>query len=243
MIVAAVFAMLIGSALLRLKGPYFSIAMLGTFVAMREIVRIVRPLTGGGTGLTLPPYLNRPLFYYVTLVMAILVVLFVWWLIKRTEFGSTLIAIREDEIGAEMRGINTTLHKITIFTIGALLTGIVGGLWAYQNTFIDPDVVFFESRTVEMVMMVMLGGLGTVAGPVVGATVLYWLRDILWANLLQFHLIAQGLILILIVLFLPEGIVGSLKADSGTSIGRLWGRYFSPGEADEAPVEEAEVNP
>jgi len=238
---AAVFALLIGSATLRLKGPYFSIAMLGTFVAMREIIRVLKPLTGGGTGLTLPPYLNRPLFYYITMIMAILVVVFVWWLIKRTEFGSTLIAIREDEIGAEMRGINTTLHKITIFTIGALLTGIVGGLWAYQNTFIDPDVVFFESRTVEMVMMVMLGGLGTVAGPVVGATVLYWLRDILWANLLQFHLIAQGIILILIVLFMPEGIVGSLGDDSGTSLGKLWGRYFGAAEPDDPPTEEAEV--
>jgi branched-chain amino acid transport system permease protein len=241
-IVAGLFALLIGSATLRLKGPYFSISMLGTFVAMREIIRVLRPLTGGGTGLTLPPYLNRPLFYYVTLIMAILVVAFVWWLIKRTEFGTTLIAIREDEIGAEMRGINTTLHKITIFMIGAVLTGFVGGLWAYQNTFIDPDVVFFESRTVEMVMMVMLGGLGTVAGPVVGATALYWLRDILWANLLQFHLIAQGIILILIVLFVPEGIVGALGDDSGTSIGRLWNRYFGPPAADESTAEEVEVS-
>lgn len=241
-VVAVLFALLIGSATLRLKGPYFSISMLGTFVAMREIIRVLKPLTGGGTGLTLPPYLNRPLFYYVTLIMTILVVFFVWWLIKRTEFGTTLIAIREDEIGAEMRGINTTLHKITIFMIGAFLTGIVGGLWAYQNTFIDPDVVFFESRTVELVMMVMLGGLGTVAGPVIGATLIYWLRDVLWANLLQFHLIAQGIILILIVLFVPEGIVGTLGDDSGTSLGRLWNRYFGAPAADDSTAEEVEVS-
>ena len=242
-IASIAFAILIGSATLRLKGPYFSIAMLGTFVAMREIVRVLKPLTGGGTGLTLPPYLNRPLFYYVMLAMTIIVVTFVWWLINRTEFGSTLIAIREDEIGAETRGINTTLHKITIFTIGACLTAIVGGLWAYQNTFIDPDIVFFESRTVELVMMVMLGGLGTVAGPIVGATVLYWLRDVLWANLLQFHLIAQGILLILIVLFVPEGIVGSLGDKTGTSLGRLWGKYFPDHEpTDAASTEEAEVS-
>jgi branched-chain amino acid transport system permease protein len=236
-IIAALFAIAIGSATLRLKGPYFSISMLGTFVAMREIVRIIRPITGGGTGLTLPPYLNRPLFYYILLILTILVVTFVWWLIKRTEFGSTLIAIREDEIGAEMRGINTTLHKITIFMIAAFSTGIVGGLWAYQNTFIDPDVVFFESRTVELVMMVMLGGLGTVAGPVIGATLIYWLRDILWANLLQFHLIAQGIILILIVLFVPEGIMGSIAAGSGTSLGRLWGKYFTTSQPEEGEAE------
>ena len=83
-----------------------------------------------------------------------------------------------------MRGINTTLHKITAFWIAAFLTGIVGGMWAFQNTFIDPDIVFFESRTVELVMMTMLGGLGTVAGPVIGAAIIYWLRDVVWANFL-----------------------------------------------------------
>jgi len=237
-VISAVFAILIGGATLRLKGPYFSIAMLGTFVAVREIIRVMKPLTGGGVGLTLPPYLNRPLFFYITLVMAILVIAFVWWM-RRTEFGATLIAIREDEVGAEMRGINTTLHKITIFWIAAFLSGIVGGLWAYQNTFIDPDIVFYQQRTVELVMMSMLGGLGTVAGPVIGASSIYWLRDVVWANFLDYHLIVQGLLLILIVLFLPEGIMGTLGDRSSTSLGRLWGRYFDT--KTDANSTEAEV--
>lgn len=235
LIVAGLFALLIGSATLRLKGPYFSIAMLGTFVAMREIVRVAGPLTGGGRGLTLPPYLNRPLFYYVTLLFMILVVVISWW-IRRSEFGASLIAIREDEVGAEMRGINTTLHKIIIFVLAASLTGVVGGMWAFQNTFIDPDVVFFESRTVELVMMTMLGGLGTVAGPILGASLIYWLRDIVWANFLDYHLIVQGVLLILIVLFVPEGIMGTLGDRSGTSLGRLWNKYLGgskkPDEAE-----------
>lgn len=234
-VIAGVFALLIGWATLRLKGPYFSIAMLGTFVAMREIVRILKPITGGGTGLTLPPYLNRPLFYYVTLFGTALVVLLIW-LMRRTQFGASLIAIREDEVGAEMRGINTTLHKITIFSLAALSTGIVGGLWAYQNTFIDPDIVFFDSRTIDLVMMTILGGLGTVAGPVVGATVLFWLRDIIWANFLDFHLIVQGVLLILIVLFVPEGIMGTLGDPDATSLGRLWKKYFGKQEEEEQPV-------
>lgn len=237
-VVAVMFALLIGWATLRLKGPYFSIAMLGTFVAVREIVRVMKPLTGGGAGLTLPPYLNRPLFYYVTLLLAILVVAFIAWM-RRTEFGASLIAIREDEVGAEMRGINTTLHKIAIFCIAAFSTGIVGGLWAYQNTFIDPDIVFFPARTVELVMMAMLGGLGTVAGPVIGAASIYWLRDVVWANFLDFHLIVQGLLLIIIVLFVPEGIMGSFGDKSGTSIGRLWARYTNP-VTDSGP--QADVN-
>jgi branched-chain amino acid transport system permease protein len=224
-IVAGLFAVLIGSATLRLKGPYFSIAMLGTFVATRELVRVARPLTGGGLGLTLPPYLNRPLFYYVTLLLAISVVALIWY-IRRSEFGSSLIAIREDEIGAEMRGINTTLHKITAFWIAAGLSGIVGGIWAFQNTFIDPDVVFFESRTVELVMMTMLGGLGTVGGPVIGAATIYWMRDVVWANFEQYHLIVEGLLLITIVLFVPLGIVGSLGDRSGTTLANIVRGWF-----------------
>ena len=230
-VIAAIFAVGIGAATLRLKGPYFSIAMLGTFVAMREIVRVIKPITGGGQGLTLPPYLNRPLFYYLTLLFAILVIAFIAWL-RRTEFGASLIAIREDEVGAEMRGINTTLHKITAFWIAAFSTGVIGGLWAYQNTFIDPDIVFLESRTVDLVMMTMLGGLGTVAGPVIGVTTIYWLRDVIWANFLDYHLIVQGLLLIFIVLWLPEGIMGSFGDDSGTSINKIVRKWFRKPEEE-----------
>ncbi len=235
-VVALVFAIGIGSATLRLKGPYFSIAMLGTFVAMREIVRVSKPLTGGGVGLTLPPYLNRPLFFYITLIMAVVVVWIIWF-IRRTEFGASLVAIREDEIGAEMRGINTTLHKITAFGMAAFSTGIVGGLWAFQNTFINPDVVFFESRTVELVMMTMLGGLGTVAGPVLGASLIYWMRDVVWSNFLQYHLIVEGVLLIVIVLFVPEGIMGTLGDKSATSLGRVWARWVGGGPRDAYQVE------
>ncbi len=233
---AAIFAVLIGSATLRLKGPYFSIAMLGTFVAVREIIRIWKPVTGGGVGLTLPPYLNRPLFYYVTLLLALLVVFLIWW-IRRSEFGATLVAIREDEIGAEMRGINTTLHKISAFGIAAFSTGLVGGIWAYQNTFIDPDIVFVQQKTVEMVMVSMLGGLGTVIGPVLGASLFYWMSNEVWATLAntvfeQWQLIVQGILLIMIVLFVPEGIMGTLGDTSGTSLGRLWGRFFGAPTAE-----------
>jgi len=235
---AAIFALLIGYPTLRLKGPYFSIAMLGMFVAVREIVRVSKGLTGGGVGLTLPPYLNRPLFYYVTFVLSVFVVGVMWW-IRRSEFGSTLIAIREDEVGAEMRGINTTVNKIAAFVVAGFLTGIVGGLWAYQNTFIDPDVVFFESRTVELVMMAMLGGLGTVAGPVVGAATIYWMRDVVWANFADYHLMVEGLLMILIVLYMPEGIMGRLGDKSGTSLQRIW-KWVGRGDSDQAEVREPE---
>ena len=237
-IVASIFSQLIGIPTLRLRGPYFSIAMLGTFVVMREVIRVSKPLTGGGVGLNLTPYLNRPLFYYGMLALTVLIVGLMWW-IRRSEFGASLIAIREDEVGAEMRGINTTAHKLVAFGVAAFFTGLVGGIWAFQNTFIDPDIVFIERRTVDMVMMSMLGGLGTVAGPVVGAAVIYWLRDIVWANLGDYHLMVQGMVLITIVLFMPEGIVGYFDK-TGTSIQKVMGKWVGsklPAKQNEMPKE------
>jgi branched-chain amino acid transport system permease protein len=226
-LVAGAMAVAIGRATMRLKGPYFSIAMLGTFVAMREIIRVSGGLTGGGVGLTLPPYLNRPLFYYIELALVVCLVAMSWWL-RRTRFGSALMAIREDEVGAEMRGIDTVRTKVAIFSFAGFSTGMFGGLWAYQNTFVDPDIAFTEVRTIDAVMGTMLGGFGTVAGPVVGSTVLFWLREVLWANLLDYHLVSQGVLLIVIVLYVPKGIVGVFDPRS-TSIVGVWSRWVGAG--------------
>jgi branched-chain amino acid transport system permease protein len=231
---ATTFAYMIGAATLRLKGPYFSIAMLGTLVAIREIYRVFRNISGGGLGLNLPIILNRPLFYYLALVIMILVVAMIARL-RKTEFGATLIAIREDEVGAEMRGINTTLHKVTSFCIAAFITGVVGGMWAYQNTFIDVDIAFNQNRTIDMVMMTMLGGLGTIAGPVLGSIALYWLRDVVWANFLLWHQIFEGVLLIILVLFVPDGIMGLLGQDnSGTSLNKIVKKWFRTPEKEPA---------
>lgn len=233
-VASAVFAYLIGAATLRLKGPYFSISMLGTLVAVREIYRVMSNISGGGLGLNLPIILNRPMFYYSSLVMMVLVVFMITWL-RKTEFGATLVAIREDETGAEMRGINTTLHKITAFAIAAFLTGIVGGMWAYQNSFIDVDIVFNQNRTIDMVMMTMLGGIGTVAGPVLGSVALYWLRDVVWANFLLWHQIFEGVLLIILVLFIPDGIMGFIdQEDSGTSLNKIVKGWFNNSKKEPA---------
>ena len=221
-LVAGLLAAVIGRATMRLKGPYFSIAMLGTFVAVREIVRVWGGLTGGGVGLTLPPYLNRPLFYYLELGLVAVLVAFTWWL-RGTRLGAALVAIREDEIGAEMRGIDTTRLKVMVFSFAGFSTGLFGALWAYQNTFVDPDIAFVEVRTVDAVMGTMLGGLGTVAGPVIGTALLFWLRELLWSHLLDYHLIAQGILLIVIVLFLPRGIMGRFDS-RGASAMAIWRR-------------------
>lgn len=223
--VAAVAALSIGRATLHLKGPYFSIAMLGTFAALREIVRVARPLTGGGPGLTLPPYLNRPLFYYLTLLHAVAAIAVYRWL-RRTEFGAMMLSIRENEGGAEMRGINTLFVKLAAFTLAAVSTGLAGSMWAYQNTFIDPDIVFLDRRTIEMALATVVGGIGTIAGPVIGGGLLYWLRDVVWSGFLQYHLILEGLILIAVVLVMPNGVMGALGRGR-LDVRRLWDRRGS----------------
>lgn len=232
-VAAGVAAALIGRATMRLRGPYFSVAMLATFVAMREIVRVWGGLTGGGVGLTLPPYLNRSLFYFIELVLVVALGVFVWWL-RGTRVGTALVAIREDEVGAEMRGIATTRLKVAVFSFAGASTGLFGGLWAYQNTFVDPDVAFTEVRTLDAVMGTMLGGIGTVAGPILGSVVLYWLREFLWANLLDVHLIAQGVLLIVIVLFMPRGLAGWFDR-RGTSITEMWSGWLRRGSLPVRP--------
>lgn len=216
----ALFALLIGYPLLRLRGVYFSIAMLGAFLAVRELVLISTPLTGGARGITLPPEVDRDFFYYLFLGGALIVVTLAW-LLRRSQLGTSLMAIKDDEEGAEARGINTTLLKLTVFCLSAGITGAVGACWAYQMTFIDPGIMFRDSFLINVAIIATLGGLGTVWGPVIGSVVFLLVRDTLWANQGNWFLVVFGAFLIVLVLFMPEGIVGTIQRGERTVLGRL----------------------
>lgn len=222
--IAAVFsatlALLVGYPLLRLRGVYFSIAMLGLFLAARELVLIAKPLTAGAQGLILPSEVDRVFFYYLFFVGAVLVVSFAWWL-RRSQFGLSLLAIKDDEYGAEARGVNTTVLKLTVFCLSAAITGAVGACWAYEVTFIDPGIMFRDSFLINVAIMATLGGLGTVWGPVIGSVVFLLVRDTLWANQGSSFLMVFGVFLIVLVLFMPEGIVGTIQRGDRTVLGRL----------------------
>lgn len=217
---AATFALLIGFPLLRLRGVYFSIAMLGSFLAMRELVLMATPLTDGAQGLVLPPEVNRLFFYYLFLAGAVAIVAFAWWL-RRSQFGMSLLAIKDDERGAEARGINTTLLKLSVFCLSAAITGAIGACWAYEITFIDPEIMFRDSFLINVALMTVLGGLGTVWGPVVGTVIFLMVRDTLWAEQGNSFLVVFGAFLVVIVLFMPEGIVGTVQRGERTVLGRL----------------------
>ncbi len=221
-IAAALFALIIGAPTLRLRGPYFSIAMLGMLVAVREIVRSLTSITGGGVGLSLPIQgapTYETFFYLMAAVAGLVVAVSAW--VRRSQFGLQLAAIREDELAASMKGIDIAAVKIRIFALSAFFTGLLGGVNAYWVGYIVPQQVFLESYTVQMIMMGLVGGLGTLGGPVIGAVVLYFLQQTLWANLLDWHLFSLGVLLIVLVYLLPQGLLGAFGRRGVYSVRRL----------------------
>ncbi|MBS0317798.1 MAG: branched-chain amino acid ABC transporter permease, partial [Proteobacteria bacterium] len=166
-VLALVFAFLLGVPVLRLRGHYFAIATLALAQVMAAIVSNV-PLAGQNIGLVLPPLNNDRLFYGLSLALLVIATLTVYWL-TRSRFGFGLIAIRENEEGAAVMGVNTTLYKVLAFALSGVFSALAGGIHAYWITFLDPDSAFDISLNVKMIIMAVFGGAGTVFGPIVGA--------------------------------------------------------------------------
>jgi branched-chain amino acid transport system permease protein len=206
-VVALVVAVVVGYPVLRLKGPYFAIAMLGTAEGARVIATIWDGLTHGGVGISLPSVENSLPTYYAMLAL-MLVTIVVAYAVGHSRFGIRLNAIREDEGAAEALGINATAYKLAAFALSAVFPAVAGGIQAYKVLYIDPPGVFFIQITIAMALMSMLGGKGTVIGPIVGAVLLYTAQELTWVNFPTAHLIAYGLFIIVIARFIPRGLIG-----------------------------------
>jgi branched-chain amino acid transport system permease protein len=205
--VSAVIALAIGYPVLRLKGPYFAIGMLGAAEGTRVVATVWDSLTHGGLGISLPSRETSWQTYYAMLVL-MLVTIVVTYAIAHTRFGVRLNAIREDEVAAEALGINTTVYKLAAFVLSAVFPAAAGGIQAYKVLYIDPPAVFFVQITIAMALMSMLGGKGTVIGPIVGAALLYTVQELTWVNFPTAHLIAYGLFIVLVARFMPRGLMG-----------------------------------
>ena len=203
-LVAMLFAAVVGLPILRLKGHYFAIATLGVAETMREVVYNLE-FTGKGTGLVMPIVRNPLIFFYSMLGILGAVTLVNWWL-SASRFGYGLVAIREDEDAAAVMGINTPLYKTIAFAMSGFFTGLAGGVYAYWITFIDPDAVFKVIITVQLLIMAVFGGTGTVLGPLLGAVVLSAVSEVLATQLVTLAELFNGFIIILVVLFMPKGI-------------------------------------
>ena len=215
-LVCVVLAAALSWVLFGLRGPYFAIGTLGCALAAAELTG-AWGYVGGGGGISMPVFPGEPearsLFYYALCMAAsIACYLFLRWLYG-TRFGLALNAIRDDEDKAEAMGIHTNRYKMVAWSISAFFLGIVGGLFGNMTGFIEPMEVAYPTLTfgIFMVAMTLLGGKGTLWGPILGATLFHTLKELTWTYLLGWQWVALGLLIIINVVYFQQGIMGWLK--------------------------------
>jgi branched-chain amino acid transport system permease protein len=219
-VLSIAFAILLGIPVLRLKGHYFAIATLALAQVMAAIVSNVK-LAGQNIGLVLPPLNNDLLFYESSLALLVTATLTIWWL-SRSKFGFGLIAIRENEEGAKVMGVNTTLYKVMAFALSGVFSALAGGIHAYWVTFIDPESAFDISLNVKMIIMAVFGGPGTVLGPIVGAFSLSAISEVLSSEVTSIAGLFFGIVVVAAVVLMPRGLADIVRQFHKTG----W-RYFS----------------
>lgn len=201
-LVAAMFGLLIGIPALRLKGDYLAIITLG----FGEIIRVIiinLSITGGAKGLAkIPRLTNFTAVYFIMLLVVVLL-----FTLGRSRHGRAILSIREDAIAAEASGIPTTYYKIFAFTMAAFLAGIAGGLYAHYAGILDPKNFDFN-KSIEYLVMVVLGGMGSITGSIVAAIVLTLMPEFL-REFSNYRMLVYSLILILMMLFRPAGLMGT----------------------------------
>jgi branched-chain amino acid transport system permease protein len=217
-LVGVAFAVLIGVPLLRLRGHYFAIATLGAAEGVQEIANNLTGLTGGGGGITIPTfgpqaptaYLGKPGFYLSFLLLAAASVA-ISAALARSRFGYSMVAVHQDEDAAAAVGINTTTVKVIAFAISGAIVAGAGAFYAFQQIEFYPTDVFDANFTVLMVIMVVIGGSGTVAGPLVGAVGLELLAQFLRINFGIYNQLIFGGIIVLVVIFFPQGVMNFIR--------------------------------
>jgi branched-chain amino acid transport system permease protein len=206
-IVAGVFA-LSAHPLLRLRGPYFSIATIGVGEASRVVFTYWEKFTGGATGLSLPIDADfmYQLYWWALGLAAVVAAASV--VIRRSSFGLKLLAIKADVDAAADVGISATLYQDLIFALSGAVVGLCGAISASYNSFIEPNDTFAFERSIGFVLMAVIGGIGTSLGPALGAAVFVLVDTQLLASYPKLHLGIYGVLLIAIVLFEPLGLTG-----------------------------------
>ena len=210
-VAVALFAAALGCIILRLKGHYFAIGSIAIVELTRQVVSSWGSVTGGGDGLNVPLLRGTPgevaaLVLYV--MLAILLLAFVaTLLVERGRLGFGLRCIHQNEEAADMVGVDTTRYKIAAYTLSALFCGSVGAVYASWVGYIDPTDSFSILLTIKVPVMVLLGGPGTILGPILGAGAFVMLEEFFWANFLQWNRAILGGIIVFLIFFLPGGLL------------------------------------
>lgn len=207
-LVTVVFAVVTAYPLFRLRGAYFAIATFGVLKMMEVLASNLRDITGGTTGLSIPPTISTEITFYLAGVLCFAAILLNAW-IAHSRLGLGLLSAREDEEVAEGSGVNTARLKIYAMAISSVLPSLAGGAYIWQTTYIDPASAFGSSVAFAPVIMAMLGGSGTVLGPVIGAVFLTAVEEVLWSHVGYLQLTMYGVVLVCVGIFMPGGLMRS----------------------------------
>jgi branched-chain amino acid transport system permease protein len=216
-VLTALLAVAVGWFALRTRAATFVIVTIAFMFMLQLLAENLIGLTGGGAGLAFPTppwrgdFYNIP-FYYAMLVLALFALAISWW-IRRSKFGLGLLAIRDDEDKALAVGVPAVAFKLSAFVVSAALVGMIGGVYGYYVTYIYPQFVVDPLIGISMVLMVFLGGLGTIGGPVLGALILepaqLWLAYNFGAS--RLYLVLYSSVFLLVILLMPRGIIPSVR--------------------------------
>lgn len=218
-LLAGAFAVPVGLLIFRLQGPYFALGTLAVAEIFHIVARNMKSVTNGGEGMMLakvPTFLglrvsSKDEYFLLAVLLAVLVTLFVIFLM-RSKTGYLFLAVRENQDSAEALGINSLAVKIRALFLSAFLAGLAGGFYGLYNKFIDPEMTLTVHMSAEMIFVTLIGGIGTVAGPIIGSGVLITLQELLrdvpvLQSFPSLYLIVYGLIIMLVVVYLPGGLV------------------------------------
>jgi branched-chain amino acid transport system permease protein len=213
-IASSLLALILSYPLLRLRGIYFAIAMLGVAELCGELSSNVNAI-GGGLGLMMPSVVPGNVepavfFYYLFLAVVALFTGVAAW-IKYSRFGYGLISVREDEDTARMLGVPTESYKALSFIISGFMAGILGVVYGYYLGFFTTDSVIRVDFSLNMILYCLIGGIGSLIGPIIGAGIMTFLTQVVLGSLLNVHILITGLLVIGMVLLAPSGIVGEVK--------------------------------
>ena len=214
-LVGALLALILGPALLRLKGHYFAIATVALNSALAELILNVGGLTGGAQGISMPMSTLSPIdlyrqVYLLMLTGAAVATLIVFWL-SRSKFGYAIRASKDSEDGARAMGINTTAVRVAAWGLSGAVTAYVGGVWAYWINFIEVGSAFDVSLSVKAYIMLLMGGMGSVVGPIIGAVFFEVLATLVWSKFGALHNLILGVLVCAVVLFIQRGIIIPLR--------------------------------